>query len=285
MNHYAHPHRLLYLETIASALREDMGGGDITTALTVSFEKTGAACIIAKEDCIVCGVEIAKEVFLQVDSSISFPKCLADGSFAAKSANILSIEGKLTAILQAERVALNFMQRLCAIATLTHRFVKEIKGTNCRIVDTRKTTPGLRHLEKYAVRVGGGYNHRFGLSDGILIKDNHIAACGTVRDVLKYARKHAPHPLKIEIEVSDFVQLSDAIDGGADAILLDNMNTEQLKEAVRFAKTKRPDVLLEASGGVTLSNVREIAMTGIDVISSGALTHSAKAIDLSLRIV
>jgi len=283
-SHAGHPHKLLYLEAVINALREDLGGGDITTFLTVPAEKKGSACIVAKEDCIICGVEIAMEAFRQMNQGLSFYVHFPDGSFVSKGAQVLEIEGMLTSILQAERVALNFMQRMSAVATLTRRFANEIKGISCRIVDTRKTTPGLRHLEKYAVRVGGGFNHRFGLSDGILIKDNHIASCGSVREAIRNARLRAPHPLKIQIEVSDFEQLREALDEGADAVLLDNMDVTELSKAVMFARARRPEVLLEASGGVTLANVREIALSGVDIISSGALTHSAKAIDLSLRV-
>ena len=183
------------------------------------------------------------------------------------------------------RVALNFLQRLCGIATLTRDFVKELSGIPCRLVDTRKTTPGIRLLQKYAVRVGGGHNHRYGLSDGLLIKDNHITACGSITESITLARARAPHTLLLEIEVTGIKELEEAIEAGADAVLLDNMDTATLKDAVSLARRLKPRIILEASGGIHLENVREIAQTGVDIVSVGLLTHSARASDLSLTIL
>lgn len=276
---------ILFRDTIKNALLEDIGNGDITTLLTVPPDKNGEAFIISKDEGIIAGVFIAVDVFKHVDSSLNIEIIKTDGDFIAYGEKILKITGMLSSILLAERVALNFLQRLSGVATITNKFVKEINGLNCKIVDTRKTTPGLRMLEKYAVRVGGGYNHRFGLSDGILIKDNHIAACGSVKEALLRLKPKAPHNLLIEIEITEIKDISVAIQYGADAILLDNFKPKELKDTVDYIKNMKKNIILEASGGITLKNVRLFAQTGVDIISSGALTHSANAIDLSLKIL
>ena len=276
--------KILYEEVVRHALLEDLGEGDVTTGACIQDDLRGEAKVVAKEEGLLAGIFVAQEVFRQVDPLLVFGKVMAEGTAFKEGDILLSIEGRASSILMAERVALNFLQRMCGVATLTREYVRKIKDFECRIVDTRKTTPGLRMLEKYAVKVGGGLNHRFCLSDGILIKDNHIAVCGSVSEAIKRARYDAPHTLRIEIEVADTEQLIEAISAGADIVMLDNMSVSELEKAVKIARDIKPDVILEASGGVTLENVREIAATGVDVVSSGALTHSYKAIDLSLKL-
>ena len=266
---------------IQLALEEDVSTGDITTTAVLTGEENGKAEAIAKADIIVAGIDIFREAFLFLDNSIQFKGCCNDGQ-AVKNGGILAeISGNLGGILTAERVALNFFQRMCGIATLTKRYVDEIKGTRAKILDTRKTAPGLRYLDKYAVVVGGGTNHRHGLYDGVLIKDNHIAAAGGISNALARVRGRLPHTLKVEIEVKNLQELDEALASGADVIMLDNMTVENMRKAVAIAGGKVP---LEASGNVTLENVREIAETGVDFISVGALTHSVQASDISLKI-
>jgi len=278
------PEPVLYASIIEAAVREDLNHGDITTAVTIPPGQQAGAVIIAKEPCVAAGLFVAMDTFRLMDPEIRFENVVAEGSHLERGDILLECHGDCAAILIAERPALNFLQRMCGTATMTARFVKEISGTGCRMVDTRKTTPGLRILEKYAVRAGGGFNHRFDLSDGILIKDNHIAACGSVHEAVKRARYNAPHTLKIEVEVTGTAELQEAIDAGADAVLLDNMSIHELAEAVKYARKQAPAIMLEASGGMTIENIRQVAETGVDIISSGALTHSAPAVDLSLRI-
>jgi nicotinate-nucleotide pyrophosphorylase (carboxylating) len=266
---------------IRRALREDIGAGDITTSCTVPTHATGRGRIVAKEPLIVAGIEVAKQTFWAVNRGLDFSLWLEDGSRATEGDYLLEVEGDMAAILMAERTALNFLQRLSGIATLTRCFVDKVSGTQAQILDTRKTTPGYRSLEKAAVRAGGGRNHRFGLYDGILIKDNHIAAAGSVRQAVKAARQNRPHELEVEVEVESLDQLTEAIAVGADAAMLDNMDLDTMSEAVRRTGGKIP---LEASGGITLDNVREVAATGVDFISIGSLTHSARAVDMSLEI-
>lgn len=266
---------------IRTALEEDMGSGDITTSCTVAPGASGKGCIVAKEPLVLAGIDIARQVFLTVDSGLEVTLSQSDGSRAMEGDTLLEMVGDLAAMLMAERTALNFLQRLSGIATLTRAFVDEVAGTPVRILDTRKTTPGYRFLEKAAVRAGGGYNHRFGLYDGILIKDNHIAAAGSIQQAVGAAKASNRHSLRVEVEVETLDQLAEAIAAGADAIMLDNMDLETMAEAVRLTSGK---VVLEASGGVTLENVREVAATGVDLISVGALTHSARAVDMSMEI-
>ncbi len=279
------PEPVLYAPIIEAAVREDLNHGDITTAVTIPPGQQARAVIVAKEPCVAAGLFVAMDIFRLMDSDVVFSRIASEGSHYVPGDRLLECRGDCAAILIAERPALNFLQRMCGTATLTSRFVQAVSGLGCRIVDTRKTTPGLRILEKYAVRAGGGFNHRFDLSDGILIKDNHIAACGSVAAAVTRARENAPHTLRVEVEVTGIPELQEALEAGAEAVLLDNMDCGQLREAVEFVRSRRPDMLLEASGGVTLNTVRDIAETGVDIISSGCLTHSAPASDLSLRII
>lgn len=266
---------------IQSAIIEDIGSGDITTSAVLMGNETGRAQAIARGDMVVAGMDVFKEVFVSYDGDISFRDNVEDGGLV-KSGDILTeISGKLESILTGERVALNFLQRLCGIATLTRRYVDEVRGTGAKILDTRKTTPGLRMLEKYAVTIGGGFNHRFGLYDGILIKDNHIDAAGGISAAVDRISGGVPHTLKVEVEVKNLREVEEALSAGVDIIMLDNMGAGEMKEAVSLINGR---VLIEASGNVTLSRVREIAETGVDIISVGALTHSAPASDISLRV-
>ena len=266
---------------ISNALREDIGPGDLTTEALIQPDIEGKAELIAKELLILAGIEVAREVFHQVNQDINFLGRHPDGEDLSSSTVIATISGPLRSLLTAERVALNLLQRLSGIATLTRQYVNGIEGTKARIVDTRKTTPGLRALEKYAVRIGGGKNRRFGLFDGILIKDNHIAAVGSLTEAVKKAREKAPHTLKIEVETENLDQVREAICAGAEIIMLDNMDIETMKEAVKLINGK---ALIEASGGINLNNVRQVAETGVDLISVGAITHSARSMDISMEI-
>ena len=229
----------------------------------------------------MAGIDVFKETFLFLDPGMKFNACCKDGDVVEKGGCIAEISGNLSRMLTAERVALNFLQRMSGIATLTRRYVDEVKGTRAKILDTRKTAPGLRYLDKYAVRIGGGHNHRFGLYDGVLIKDNHIAAAGGISQALARVRGSLPHTLKVEIEVKNLLELEEAINSGADVIMLDNMSLDNMRKAVTVTGGRVP---LEASGNVTLANVRKIAETGVDFISVGALTHSVPASDISLKI-
>ena len=265
---------------VEMALAEDLGlAGDITTDATVRADATARAVIAARKDGVVSGVDLAQATFRALDAELVFEVHAGDGTAVAPGAVIAKISGNARAILTAERVALNFMGRMSGIATLTRSYVEAVAGTRAMIVDTRKTTPGLRAFEKYAVRCGGGGNHRTGLFDAILIKDNHIVAAGGVAAALKAARERAGHMVKIEVEVDTLDQLGEVLALGPDAVLLDNMSLDQLREAVAMTKG---EAILEASGGVSLDTVRAIAGTGVDLISVGALTHSAQVLDLGL---
>jgi nicotinate-nucleotide pyrophosphorylase (carboxylating) len=266
---------------VQSAIEEDAGEADVTTAAALTGEETGKALAFAKSAVVVAGIVVFKETFLFLDPGMKFKACSQDGDVVEKGGCLAEISGNLSKMLTAERVALNFLQRMSGIATLTRRYVDEVKGTEAKILDTRKTAPGLRYLDKYAVRIGGGQNHRFGLYDGVLIKDNHIAAAGGISQALARVRGRLPHTLKVEIEVKNLQELEEAINSGADVIMLDNMSLEDMRKAVAAAGGKVP---LEASGNVTLANVRKIAETGVDFISVGALTHSVTASDISLKI-
>ena len=267
---------------VEAALSEDIGAGDITTALTVPAGTIVNGEIVAREPGVLAGMTVTAMTFLLSDNAVAFAPKLEDGQNFHKGDILANVSGSAKGILAAERVALNFLQRLSGIATRTARFVELVKGTKAKITDTRKTTPGLRILEKYAVRVGGGHNHRFGLSDGVLIKDNHIIAAGGISAAVAAAKAKAPHTLRIEVEVGTPEQLVEAIESGADAVLLDNMSLETIRESVRRANG---GVILEVSGGVTELTVREIAETGVDIISIGALTHSVPAIDIALDLL
>lgn len=265
---------------ISHFLREDLSTGDVTSQAIFSPDLMGQATFKAKSSFVCAGMAIAAEVFRCRIADLRY-RALADGALVQPGQEVFSCHGPVLELLQAERVALNLVQRLCGIATLTQAFVKRIEGLPVRITDTRKTTPGLRVLEKYAVRVGGGHNHRFNLADGVMIKDNHIAACGSIAAAVKRVRQQAPHTLKIEVETENLAQVKECLAARVDIIMLDNMSAAAMKEAVQFINGK---ALIEASGGVTLENIREIAGTGVDIISIGALTHSAPASDISMEL-
>jgi nicotinate-nucleotide pyrophosphorylase (carboxylating) len=266
---------------LGSAFREDIGLCDITTSSVLAGQEKGRATALAKSSCIVAGIEVFREAFLYRDHNLTFAANLTDGERADKGTVLAEISGSLWSILTAERVALNFFQRMCGIATLTRQFVDQTEGTRAKILDTRKTVPGLRYLDKYAVKIGGGMNHRFGLFDGVLVKDNHIAAAGGISRALMRVRSAVSHTQKIEVEVKNMQEIEEALLAGADVIMLDNMTMEAMKKAVAFVDGRVP---LEASGNVTLHNVRQIAQTGVDFISVGMLTHSVTAADISLKI-
>jgi nicotinate-nucleotide pyrophosphorylase (carboxylating) len=269
-------------EQIRRWLAEDLGHDDITTSLVVDPNARGTSEIVAREHGLLCGLPVVRIVFEELDPTLHLEPCVAEGATIEPGQTVARLAGRLGSILSGERLALNLLQRLSGIATATRAFVEAVEGTGVAILDTRKTTPGLRALEKYAVRVGGGRNHRFGLFDGILIKDNHIRAAGGVAEAVRRARARAPHLLAIEVEVTTLEELEEALAAGADWILLDNMDLEMMREAVRRTTGRAK---LEASGGVTLERVRAIAETGVDAVSVGALTHSVRALDVSLEIV
>lgn len=269
---------------IGQFLNEDLGRGDITTQATVLKNARARGRFIAKEGMIVAGLEAAEAVFSTLDAQQQIEAFVSDGEEVEAGKVIARASGFADVLLAGERLALNLMQRMSGIATLTRQFVRAVEGTNARIVDTRKTTPGLRMLEKYAVQAGGGRNHRFGLDDGVLIKDNHIALAGGVAAVLERAREQVGHLHKIEIEVSSDANLKEAIENGADIILLDNLTPEETARMVAAARELAPDITLESSGGITIENVRAYAEAGVDFISVGALTHSARAMDISFKI-
>lgn len=270
---------------IKNALQEDLGWGDVTTDSTIPDTAVIRGNFIAKEEGIICGIEVCRRVFEMVDRSIDFQARMKDGQIASKGDIIAEISGNARSILKGERTALNFFQRMSGIATMTSKYVSEISGLKTRIVDTRKTAPGLRILDKYSVKVGGGFNHRFNLSDMVLIKDNHIKAAGGITPAVAAAKGKCSHALKIEVEVESIRELIEAIEAGADIVMLDNMTLDMMKEAVSIASGK---VLLEASGNITIRgerSVRAVAETGVDIISAGALTNSVKAMDISLRFL
>jgi nicotinate-nucleotide pyrophosphorylase (carboxylating) len=274
------PHALLIEPTVRHALEEDLGrAGDITTELTIPADKRITARLAARKDGTIAGLIAAQCAFRLVDPEVQFEVEIPDGSRASKGAVLATLKGSARAILTGERVALNFTGHLSGVATATRALVDAVEGTNARIVCTRKTTPGLRVLEKYAVRCGGGFNHRFGLDDAVLIKDNHLVAAGGIKPAVERVRSGLGHMTKIELEVDTLAQLEDALSIGVDTILLDNMGTDDLKRAVELAKGR---AVLEASGNVTLATVRAIAGTGVDYISSGAITHSAANLDVGL---
>jgi nicotinate-nucleotide pyrophosphorylase (carboxylating) len=269
---------------ISAFLAEDLGRGDITTQATVTRNARARGRFLAKEAMVVAGLEAAEAVFSTLDSQQQIEAFASDGEEVEAGKVIARTSGFADVLLGGERVALNLMQRLSGIATLTRRYVRAVEGTNAQIVDTRKTTPGLRMLEKYAVAAGGARNHRFGLDDGVLIKDNHIALAGGVGPAVERARETVGHLHKIEIEVSAEKDLREAIKSGADILLLDNLTPEETMRLVSVARELSPRVALESSGGITLDNVRAYAEAGVDLISIGALTHSARAMDISFKI-
>lgn len=266
---------------IETALAEDIGTGDVTTKATVNSDKKGQARAYAKSDFVLAGIDVFAETFLFLDGNIKIKKNYPDGA-AVKSGDIVAeVSGNLAVILQAERVALNILQRMCGIATLTDKYVKAVAGTKAKILDTRKTAPGLRLLDKMAVKTGGGFNHRMGLYDGSLIKDNHIAAAGGITAAVTAQRRMLPHTLKIEVETKNASEVEEALNCGVDIIMLDNMTPVAMKEAVALIDGR---AISEASGNVGLHNVAAIAATGVDLISVGELTHSVRAADISLKI-
>lgn len=265
---------------ILMSFEEDMPNGDITTIATVSADAIAEGDFKAKDDGVVCGIEIARRSFELSGGGVEFTAHFHDGDFVKKGDVIAHVKGNARSILMGERTALNLMQRASGIATATRKAVLAIEGFSTRITDTRKTMPGLRLLDKYAVRIGGAVNHRFGLSDGILIKDNHIAAAGSITNAVKKAKAYAPHTLKIEVETENMQQVAEAIEAGADIIMLDNMNCDEMKAAVVFIGGR---AVTEASGNMGERDLAEVAKTGVDLISIGALTHSVKALDISLK--
>jgi nicotinate-nucleotide pyrophosphorylase (carboxylating) len=273
--------KVQYLQHIQAALREDIRSGDVTTNALIPEKATATASMNFRESGVVCGLDVARISFEELDRSASIQVLIADGQTVASGMEVMRIAGSARAILTAERVALNYAQRLSGIATLTQRFVQAVAGTKTKIADTRKTTPGSRLFEKYAVRCGGGSNHRFALDDLILIKDNHIALCGGVVEAVRRAREYSGHALKVEVECDTLEQVEQALEAEADIILLDNMMPLELKQAVQRIDGR---AVSEASGGVSLQTVRAIAECGVDIISIGALTHSARALDIGLDI-
>jgi nicotinate-nucleotide pyrophosphorylase (carboxylating) len=273
------------LADIGEFLREDIGRGDITTQTTVPPDVRGMGKFLAKEDLVICGLEVAEAVFAHLDPETpEIETTHNEGDFVKSGTVFATLKGYADVLLTGERVALNLIQRMSGVATLTRAYVRAIEGTNAQIVDTRKTTPGLRMLEKYAVTVGGGKNHRFGLDDGVLIKDNHIALAGGITEAVTSARLKVGHLHKIEVEISNWAQLREAVEASADIILLDNQTPEEAEKLVEMARQLNPNVLLEASGGMDLDRVRSFAEAGVDLISVGRLTHSARAVDISFKI-
>ncbi|MDA8423453.1 MAG: carboxylating nicotinate-nucleotide diphosphorylase [Nitrospiraceae bacterium] len=266
---------------IEHALSEDIGPGDITSETTIRPGSVSIAVMLAKQDLVLAGLEVARAVFHTLDPTIQWTSALKDGDRVKAGAEIAKLSGNTRALLAAERVALNLLQHLSGIATLTAKYVEQVKGLKAEVLDTRKTLPGLRQLEKYAVKIGGGRNHRFGLYDGVLIKDNHIKASGSITKAVENARKAAHHLLKIEVETSSLDEVREARLARAEIIMLDNMPLDMMREAVALIAGK---ALVEASGNVTLETIRAIAETGVDFISSGSLTHSAPAADISMKI-
>ena len=270
---------------IDRALTEDLSLGDPTTEVLIPPESAGSADLVAKEEGVLAGLDVGMAVFKRVDTTLETAKALEDGAGLEAGVTVASVRGSVSSILMAERTALNFVRRLSGVATETARYVKAVEGYDTRIIDTRKTTPGLRTLDKYAVRAGGGHNHRRNLGDGILIKDNHIAALSaqglSLGDIVRKAYANASHMIKIEVEVEDLEQVREALDAGAEILLLDNMSYDEMAAAVELCKGR---AITEASGDVTLERVRQVAATGVDLISVGALTHSVDALNISLDL-
>jgi nicotinate-nucleotide pyrophosphorylase (carboxylating) len=277
--------RLQIEEIIDRALAEDLGKGDVTTEALVPGDQLGTGFIVAKKEGILAGMNVAKQVFHQADPELKVEVLLEDGARVKPGSKVAKVSGSIASILKAERVALNFLQRLSGIASETNRYVEVVKGLPVRIMDTRKTTPGLRSLEKHAVKAGGGENHRMSLGDGVLIKDNHLAALRSqglnIREIVAKARQNSPQRLPVEVEVGTVSEALEAVEAGVDIVMLDNMNLEDMRKAVKSIHGR---ALIEASGGITLDNVRAVAETGVDFISIGALTHSARALDISLEL-
>jgi nicotinate-nucleotide pyrophosphorylase (carboxylating) len=267
---------------IGLALEEDIGPGDVTTNALIDPDRATTGIIFAKEPLILAGLHVAEQVFTNLDPGMSFDTTFQDGDRVENRDEILTVRGNCRAVLTGERTALNFLQRLSGISTLTRQYVDQVAGSKVRLTDTRKTTPGWRRLEKYAVKIGGADNHRFGLYDGVLIKDNHIMACGGIREAVDRIRNDQAHPVQIEVEVSDMNQVREALESGVDIIMLDNMKPNDIRKAVALINGR---TLIEVSGGVTLETLVKVANTGVDIVSIGALTHAARAVDISMRVV
>ena len=273
------------LSAIGDFLTEDIGRGDITTQATVASEVRGMGRFLAKEYLVICGLEVAEAVFLHLDAEIpEIETTFSEGDEVEEGTVFATLKGYADVLLTGERVALNILQRMCGVATLTRAYVKAVEGTKAQIVDTRKTTPGLRLMEKYAVTVGGGKNHRMGLDDGVLIKDNHITLAGGITEAVVAAKQKVGHLHKIEVEITNWAQLREAIEAGADIIMLDNQTPDEAAKLVGMARDLNPAVMIEASGGMDLDRVRSFADAGVDLISVGRLTHSARAVDISFKI-
>jgi nicotinate-nucleotide pyrophosphorylase (carboxylating) len=265
---------------IQSAIEEDIGRGDVTTESTIAKESMSHAYLITKDEIVLAGMEIFSEVYRIIDNSVKINNHHNDGDFLKSKTLISELDGPTQSILIGERIALNFLQRLSGISTITRKYVDAVKNYNVSIVDTRKTTPGWRLLEKYAVRVGGGKNHRHDLGDGVLIKDNHIIGAGSIKRAVELARRKSHHLLKVEVEVETFDQIHEALDAGVDVIMLDNMPPEMLAEGVKKIDGR---ALVEASGGINLESIAQVARTGVNLISVGRLTHSAPSVDIHLE--
>lgn len=266
---------------IRDALDEDIGAGDLATMATIAAQCQGKGLFRAKKDGVVAGLVLLERIFYFIDHRVAVQLLASDGTQVKNGTVVAEAVGPVRALLLAERTALNFLQRLSGTATLTHKYVEAVKDFPCKVLDTRKTTPGLRTLEKYAVRMGGGMNHRIGLYDAALVKDNHIEATGSIAGAVKAVRRHAPFMAKVEVEAGNMKQVQEAIDAGADVIMLDNMTLAQMAQAVRLINKR---AWVEASGGITLETIRQVAETGVDFISSGALTHSAPVVDFNMKI-
>lgn len=269
-------------DLVEAALKEDLPGGDITSENIIPDDSLSEAVLQAKEDGILAGIDVARRVFEKIDPTVLFEKCFSDGQSFRPGDILARVRGKSISILKGERTALNFLQRMSGIATTTLRFVQAVSGTKAKILDTRKTTPGLRLLEKYAVKMGGGENHRFNLSEMVLIKDNHLKIVGCVSEALRRAKVNVPSGVKIEVEVTGLREAQEAVQGGADWIMLDNMPLKKMRKVVAWVRGRVP---IEVSGKMNIRKVREVASLGVDFISVGALTHSYKSIDISLEFV
>lgn len=272
------------IESIKNWLREDVGAGDVTTSVTIPAGHQSKAVIHAKDHGFIAGISVAELVFQVVDPSLVFRPMVQDGEEVTRGTTLAEVEGSTHSLLTGERLALNLLQRMSGIATRTRSYVDALEGLSTRLVDTRKTTPGHRMLEKYAVRIGGGANHRFGLYDAVMIKDNHIKGAGGITEAVKRARDVIPHTMTIEVETENLTQVNEALQAGADIIMLDNMHPDQLREAVTVIRKQAPHVKVEASGNVSLDTIRGIAESGVDVISVGRLTYSFESLDISLDL-
>ncbi|MET3939034.1 nicotinate-nucleotide pyrophosphorylase (carboxylating) [Paenibacillus sp. PvP094] len=272
------------IQSIKNWLREDVGAGDVTTSVTIPAGHQSKAVIHAKDHGFIAGISVAELVFQVVDPSLVFRPMVQDGDEVTRGTTLAEVEGSTHSLLTGERLALNLLQRMSGIATRTRSYVDALEGLSTRLVDTRKTTPGHRMLEKYAVRIGGGANHRFGLYDAVMIKDNHIKGAGGIKEAVKRARDVIPHTMTIEVETENLTQVNEALQAGADIIMLDNMHPDQMREAVTVIRKQAPHVKVEASGNVSLDTIRGIAESGVDVISVGRLTYSFESLDISLDL-